>query len=55
MLVVDLHTTRILSSACRMYDVMEAGVVVMENLKLTREKLVTAHRTCSLIEYHSAL
>lgn len=38
-LVVDAHTTRILSSCCRMYDIMETGVLVLENLMLSREKL----------------
>jgi len=38
-LVVDPYTSKILSSACRMYDVMEAGVLVLQNINLTREKL----------------
>src|SRR4051794_24316052 len=38
-LVVDAHTSRILSSALRMYDLMEAGVLVLQNLHLTRERL----------------
>jgi hypothetical protein len=38
-LVVDSHTARILSSALRMYDIMEAGVLVLQNLEKKREKL----------------
>lgn len=38
-IVVDRHTSKILSSCCRMYDIMEAGVLVLENLSLVREKL----------------
>ena len=38
-LVVDYHTAKILSSCLRMYDVMEAGVLVLENVLLTRERL----------------
>lgn len=38
-LVVDGHTTKILSSCCRMYDIMEQGVLVLENLMLRREPL----------------
>jgi len=38
-LVVDRHTSRILSSALRMYDIMEAGVLVLQNLMVEREKL----------------
>lgn len=38
-LVVDKHTTKILSSCCRMYDLMEVGVLVLESLHLVREKL----------------
>lgn len=38
-LVVDKYTTKILSSCARMYDIMEAGVLVLENLALEREKL----------------
>ena len=38
-LIVDYHTAKILSSCLRMYDVMEAGVLVLENVLLTRERL----------------
>ena len=38
-LVVDYHTAKILSSCLRMYDVMEAGVIVLENIHLHREAL----------------
>lgn len=38
-LVVDPHTTKILSSCCRMYDIMEQGVLVLENLMVKREPL----------------
>ena len=38
-LVVDYHTAKILSSCLRMYDVMEAGVIVLENVLLEREPL----------------
>lgn len=38
-LVVDPVTTKILSSCARMYDIMETGVLVLENLMLAREKL----------------
>jgi len=38
-LVVDPYTSKILSSACRMYDVMEAGVLVLQNINFSREKL----------------
>jgi syntaxin-binding protein 1 len=38
-LVVDRHTSRILSSCLRMYDIMEAGVIVLQNIELGREKL----------------
>jgi hypothetical protein len=38
-LVVDPHTSRILSSCLRMYDLMEAGVLVLESLLVAREKL----------------
>jgi len=38
-IVVDRHTSKILSSCARMYDVMEAGVLILENLALCREKL----------------
>ena len=38
-LVVDSHTSRVLSSALRMFEIMEAGVLVLENLMRVREKL----------------
>jgi len=38
-LVVDPHTAKIVSSCCRVYDVMDAGVLVLESLMLKREKL----------------
>lgn len=38
-LVVDQRTTKILSSCARMYDIMEQGVLVLENLDLARERL----------------
>lgn len=38
-LVVDEHTSKVLSSALRMFDIMEAGVLVLQNLMKTREKL----------------
>ena len=38
-LVVSPHTSKILSSCCRMYDVMEAGVIVIENILLGRQRL----------------
>jgi syntaxin-binding protein 1 len=36
---VDHHTSKILSSSARMYDVMETGVIVIENIFLARQKL----------------
>jgi len=38
-LVVDSKTSKILSSCVRVYDVMEAGVLVVQNLEVGREKL----------------
>lgn len=38
-LCVDLHTSKIISSCMRMYDIMECGVVVIQNILLTRESL----------------
>jgi hypothetical protein len=38
-LVVDDHTAKILSSCLRMYDIMEAGVLVLQNISKKREKL----------------
>lgn len=38
-LVVDEYTSRILSSCCRMYELMENGVLVLQRLDLEREKL----------------
>jgi len=38
-LVVDPHTSKIISSCSRMYDIMEAGVLVLQNLLLDRERL----------------
>lgn len=38
-MIVDLHTSKILSSCARMHDVMEAGVLVMQNISVGREPL----------------
>lgn len=38
-LVVDNYSAKIISSCCRMYDIMDAGVVVLENLRVKRERL----------------
>ena len=38
-LVVDPHTSKILSSCFRMHDLLESGVLVLQNLCVTREKL----------------
>jgi len=38
-LVVDAKTLRIISSACRMYDVMEKGITVVENISIPRQPL----------------
>lgn len=38
-LVVDPHTSKILSSCLRMHDLLNAGVLVLQNLCLHREKL----------------
>lgn len=38
-LVVDPHTSKILSSCLRMHDLLSAGVLVLQNLCLHREKL----------------
>jgi len=37
--ILDHETTRILSSACRMYDVMEEGVTLVENISIARQPL----------------
>eukprot|EP00128_Syssomonas_multiformis_P012628 Colp12_sorted_trinity150504_noHs@1022 len=38
-LVVDQRSMRILSTSCRMHDVMEAGVTIVENVALKRKRL----------------
>lgn len=38
-LVVDRHTSSIISSCCRMYDIMDAGVVSLESAHVERQKL----------------
>lgn len=38
-LVLDEHTTRIVSSCARVYDVMDSGVLVLESLAKKRERL----------------
>lgn len=39
-LVLDINTSRILSSSMRMYDTMEHGIVVVQNISLQRETLI---------------
>ncbi len=39
MLVVDPHTSKILSSCLRMHDLLAAGVLVLQHLHLQRERL----------------
>jgi hypothetical protein len=38
-LVVDPHTSKILSSCLRMHDLLSAGVLVLQHLHLARERL----------------
>ena len=38
-LIVDQHTLRILSGACRQYDIMERGVTVVEQIEKSRQPL----------------
>ena len=38
-LVVDAHTLRIVSGACRQYDIMERGVTVVEQIEKPRQPL----------------
>ena len=38
-LIVDTHTLRIVSGACRQYDIMERGVTVVEQIEKTRQPL----------------
>ena len=38
-LIVDSHTLRILSGACRQYDIQERGVTVVEQLEKSRQPL----------------
>ena len=37
--IVDTHTLRILSSACRQYDILERGVTVVEQIEKIRQPL----------------
>ena len=38
-LVLDDHSTRVISSSMRMYDIMDEGVALVERLSLVRQKL----------------
>ena len=38
-LVLDDHSTRVISSSMRMYDIMDQGVALVERLALKRQKL----------------
>jgi hypothetical protein len=38
-LIVDTHTLRIISGACRQYDIMERGVTVVERIEKSRQPL----------------
>jgi hypothetical protein len=38
-LVLDPETTKIISSCCRMFDIMEDGVTLVENLNIARQPL----------------
>ena len=38
-LIVDPHTTSIISSCMRMFDIMENGILTVENIELQREKI----------------
>eukprot|EP00127_Corallochytrium_limacisporum_P003433 Clim_evm61s149 gene=Clim_evmTU61s149 len=37
-LVVDQHATRVISQSCRMFDVMDNGVTIVENIALKRKR-----------------
>eukprot|EP00126_Sphaerothecum_destruens_P007353 Sdes_comp19812_c0_seq1m11951 len=38
-LIVDQHTMRIISASCRMYDIMDEGVTLVEDIKNSRQPL----------------
>ena len=38
-LVLDEFSTKIISSCCRMFDIMEDGVTLVENLMINRQPL----------------
>ena len=38
-LIVDVHTLRIVSGACRQYDILERGVTVVEQIEKSRQPL----------------
>jgi hypothetical protein len=38
-LVLDAHTSAVLSSCCRMYDVMDVGVLALQSIAVSRERL----------------